>query len=205
MVMRNLNLWVIFVRKRISLYKYMIKIGFNNLNEQMPWSQVRYVSKIIVHPEWDQVNVRNDIALIKLNAQVNYTDQVGPVCIPPSSYSIAERKQSWATGFGKTVEGERHSDYLMQVELPIISEKECQKENGAGIDYELQLCSGKPKAGYDTCQGDSGGPLVAQDLDNNDRWYQIGVTSWGMGCSGAGVYTRVSSYTKWIEKTVFFK
>ncbi len=49
-------------------------------------------------------------------------------------------------------------------------------------------------------QGDSGGPHV---MANGQRWEQIGVVSWGIGCGKEefpGVYTRVTSFLDWIEK-----
>ena len=54
-------------------------------------------------------------------------------------------------------------------------------------------------------QGDSGGPLMV--LNNNEECMYdiIGVTSFGEGCgfSKPAVYTKVSSYIKWIEKIVW--
>jgi secreted trypsin-like serine protease len=51
----------------------------------------------------------------------------------------------------------------------------------------------------DTCQGDSGGPLM---IFSNQRWYLIGITSYGQGCAlpnNTGVYTRVSAFEKEIN------
>ena len=54
--------------------------------------------------------------------------------------------------------------------------------------------------------GDSGGPL---QVFYNNTWYQVGITSYGADSTDGikyqnqypGVYTRVSSYCSWIDKT----
>lgn len=52
--------------------------------------------------------------------------------------------------------------------------------------------------GLDTCQNDSGGPLSVQSKSRLDRLEQVGIVSWGYGCGGIGIYTRVSTYFQWI-------
>lgn len=48
-------------------------------------------------------------------------------------------------------------------------------------------------------QGDSGGPLLMQRQDG--KWTVAGIVSWGISCGEIGipgVYTKVTSYLKWI-------
>lgn len=55
-------------------------------------------------------------------------------------------------------------------------------------------------------QGDSGGPLMwPRGVDQEDRYYIIGVVSYGFKCAEAGypgVYTRVTHFLDWIQSTV---
>ena len=48
--------------------------------------------------------------------------------------------------------------------------------------------------------------IIESDVNGQDRWYQVGIVSFGQGDCGTtaapGVYTRVSSYIKWIVKHI---
>lgn len=67
------------------------------------------------------------------------------------------------------------------------------------FDLATSICAGAAD-GADSCRGDSGGPLKTAGR----RQALVGVVSWGPDCGGGteapGVYTRVSSYAKWIKK-----
>ncbi len=69
---------------------------------------------------------------------------------------------------------------------------------------DTEICATGPPGGKDSCFGDSGGPLVVA-ADGTPRGYvQVGVVSWGPQCGNPlypGVYTRVSSFADWINKT----
>uniref|UniRef100_A0A672I742 trypsin n=1 Tax=Salarias fasciatus TaxID=181472 RepID=A0A672I742_SALFA len=92
---------------------------------------------------------------------------------------------------------------LMEVNVDIIDTRVCNSRDVYfGAVTRHMLCAGTLQGGKDSCQGDSGGPLVCQ---GEDRWYLVGITSWGSGCGRRdkpGVYTKVSSVLPWIYSTM---
>lgn len=76
------------------------------------------------------------------------------------------------------------SDVLRSVDVPVVSNAECNKDYFAVTEknpiLDEQVCAGVHKGGLDSCQGDSGGPLVAMI---NNQPFLFGVVSWGIGAS----------------------
>lgn len=69
---------------------------------------------------------------------------------------------------------------------------------------ESQYCAYDPRGTKDSCQGDSGGPL--QIFPHGSKVAKIvGVVSFGISCGSTfpGIYTRVASYSNWIESIVW--
>uniref|UniRef100_A0A8C2IWB6 trypsin n=1 Tax=Cyprinus carpio TaxID=7962 RepID=A0A8C2IWB6_CYPCA len=97
---------------------------------------------------------------------------------------------------------------LRTVKLPIVSTSRCNSSNSfSGNITTNMICAGSSTGGKDACkdvgilmfQGDSGGPLVC-----DGRVY--GLVSWGNGCGDPrfpGVYTAVSRFRRWIDKTIY--
>jgi secreted trypsin-like serine protease len=94
--------------------------------------------------------------------------------------------------------------------LNSITDSECEKTYNAQTQRRMklglldtQMCAGHPS--MDTCQGDSGGPLQIE-LHYKSKFipFVVGITSFGhiCGIGNPGIYTRVSSYIQWIERTV---
>nr|XP_015204206.1 PREDICTED: coagulation factor XI-like [Lepisosteus oculatus] len=160
------------------------------------------VEKILMHSEYDQGDQENDIALLKLDRPITYDDSKWPICLP----NKAKEKEFWGqkcwiSGWGKLASGKSPS-FLQQAELPLITTEACRSFYSNSSIADTMLCAGLEEGGVDTCQGDSGGPLMCE---SQDKWYLMGVTSWGDGCGVAGkpgVYTRVEKYRDWIKGTI---
>ncbi|XP_019638141.1 PREDICTED: plasma kallikrein-like [Branchiostoma belcheri] len=168
-----------------------------------------YPSQIILHEEYDNAEVDNDIALVKIPAvDVDNNDYINTAClevpdVANSSTQFTSKSTCFTQGWGVT-ENQTQADILQEARVPLI--ENCVEETSYRESHitENMLCAGYVDGGVDSCQGDSGGPLVCQD-ETSGRWQLVGITSWGFGCARdgyPGVYARVSRYIDWIKNTI---
>lgn len=164
------------------------------------------VNAVIVHPQYDPGELRNDIALLFLDRGVMNERgiQAEPIVMDDGS-ATQPGELLRAIGWGNaTSEGRYEEDELQEVDLPVIPNNVCR---GGGDDYatiqDTQICAGDfTVGGRDTCYGDSGGPLF-RTLGGVPRI--SGIVSWGEGCAEPGkpgVYTRVASFRDWVDATM---
>lgn len=215
------SLWVVTaahcVHSNLNPSFYKITAGLHDMTTHDKFTDERLVSKIVVYPAYSSINYKNDIALIKLNERLIFSNYIMPVCIPDSSFNLTNQ-DGIATGWGSLLSGGALSRYLMEVELPILNDVRC-KQKYSNVETTNAICAGDYNLNKDTCQGDSGGPLVVEhhehdhdhDHDHDDdhdhdhdhiAYYLVGITSWGYGCGDGGVYTRTSAYLNWISQTI---
>ncbi|XP_061402629.1 serine protease easter-like [Musca vetustissima] len=166
------------------------------------------IEDLIPHPQYNEnsANRLYDIALIRLNRDIEYTNFVSPVCLPMAQEMRTKTFNAMTmdvSGFGATETG-TSSNLKLKATIEAWTDAECrQKYAMRRINLEnSQMCAGGV-AGIDSCTGDSGGPLVVrQRLDNRDVYVQAGIVSFGpRQCATAGwpgVYTRVGAYADWI-------
>ena len=107
------------------------------------------------------------------------------------------------SGWGATAEGGTPTRTLMMVDVAYVGNDVCNApEAYDGIVTEALLCAGYRDGGKDSCTWDSGGPLVEGAFSRRPRL--VGIVSRGEGCARPGkygIYTRVSLFRDWIEKT----
>ncbi|XP_014215660.1 serine protease easter-like isoform X2 [Copidosoma floridanum] len=161
------------------------------------------IESVTSHEKYSTVNYHNDIAIIRVNRDIDFRpDNVKPVCMPIGSSAKISSKKLMVTGWGVT-EQRIASTVLLKIYLPIYSQDECAKtyQRQAAI-WHKQICIGGEQ-GKDSCSGDSGGPLVAPSVYNGTpRYVQYGVVSFGIKLCGTqgfpGVYTRLNFYLDWL-------
>ncbi|KAK7016379.1 hypothetical protein SK128_007618 [Halocaridina rubra] len=164
------------------------------------------ISRIVIHPQFDNATLVNDIALLQLERSARRKANIDAVCMPKKTdFFEGSTTRCYVTGWGRKDEASEHSVVLKEINVPLWSNPTCQNalRDQFGPAYSLPstaLCAGAE--GRDACDGDGGGPLVCE---KDGHWYQVGVVSFGIGCGRRnipGVYTRVGAFEDWIVETI---
>ncbi|XP_034047180.1 trypsin-1-like [Thalassophryne amazonica] len=164
----------------------------------------RSVTRIIQHPNFVLATYNNDISLMQLSEDVNFTDYIMPACLAASGSTFTDGTDTYVTGWGRISAAESvPSSRLRQLLLPVVGPRRCKCDYvGVSDINDNMICAGRPQGGMDACKGDSGGPMVIND---GNIWTQGGIVSFGKGCGRPnfpGVYTRVSAYEDWIKSHI---
>ncbi|KAF2887151.1 hypothetical protein ILUMI_19022, partial [Ignelater luminosus] len=167
-------------------------------------TQKRIIShKFIIHEGWSPLFLTADIALIELPEEIEFNEHIQPIALPCHSdlENTLVGEQATVSGWGKDSDkATAVSPVLRQVSSEIISRRWCTIPY-FGMISKNHVCI-RGKGGKGACSGDSGGPLVGKKA--NGQKVQYGVVSFGIafGCElgWPSVFTRVSSYVKWINR-----
>jgi secreted trypsin-like serine protease len=162
------------------------------------------VKSVHVHKSYAQPNSSAaDLALLELSSGINGIQYLKLATQQIMAASGQPGDPASVSGWGALKEGGNSPVRLQKVDVPIVSNKDCNAEKAYnGLITETELCAGYAQGKKDSCQGDSGGPLV---VENKGDYYQAGIVSWGEGCAQPnkyGVYTRVSAFNDWIQNTM---
>ncbi|XP_029954064.1 testisin [Salarias fasciatus] len=187
-----------------SVSEYTLYFGRNTQAGPNPNEVRRAVSQIIVHPNYNNTFLNNDVALMKLDTPVTYTNFIRPACLASNASHFNNATSCWATGWGRTAKDVSlpASSPLQEVQIPVIGNNQCActyvPAEEANITAQM-ICAGQRNKGI--CQGDSGGPLQCKQ---NSTWIQAGIASFGIPCATGfpEVYARVSEFQAWITEQV---
>ncbi|XP_044536666.1 coagulation factor XI [Gracilinanus agilis] len=180
-----------------DLHVYAGIVNQSEIQENTPFFRVQ---KIIIHDKYEMAAYGYDIALLKVEAPINYTVLQQPICLPSKEDGKTIYDDCWVTGWGYTKERGKVQDTLQKASVPLITNEDCQMRYREHKITNWMICAGYKEGGKDACKGDSGGPLSCK---HNGIWQLVGITSWGEGCARpgrAGVYTKVAEYVDWILK-----
>ncbi|EED93807.1 trypsin-like serine protease, partial [Thalassiosira pseudonana CCMP1335] len=187
---------VVLTAAHCSTNKYSVVIGTNSIRSKTGGDRVT-VKDDDLHPNYNWRVTNNDFMLVFLARET--TADVTPVRLNTVGSVPDVNDAVTVMGWGDTIATDNFitlSEYLLDVEVNVVSNKECASiVSYTGLITESMICA---KDYYqDSCQGDSGGPLVVKGSNSDGAGdVLVGVVSWGIGCASPqfpGVYARVSS------------
>lgn len=181
-----------------------VMVGSNNLDD--PEALTIPVAEVIRHPEYDNLSLDNDVALLRLAFPApSYLPLLGLIGEDLMQGHVFPGQMATVSGWGIINNDGAMVPQLQEVDVPIVDTAECR------LAYEAEghpftdnmICAGYPEGGRDTCYGDSGGPLTI-NIDGQD--YSLGIVSWGAGLCAQpgfpGVYTRTASVSSWVVEAM---
>ncbi|XP_078535733.1 complement factor B-like isoform X2 [Lissotriton helveticus] len=206
----------------------IVSVGILSTKEKQPV----IVEKIVQHEMWNSTTKDYDIALLKLQTFIEYSDKVRPVCLPcveevkeillPPDTSweqsclfqeklltvtgIEERERSlsgFVAGWGYFIKSVP-SISLKHTKVDIQPRFRCYTRHNIRLTENMFCARGSQS---DACKGDSGGPLV---MKMRNRWIQVGIVSFGRyeECGSEdfmGFYTSVPRLMSWIKSKTGIK
>ncbi|XP_077905178.1 duodenase-1 [Ictidomys tridecemlineatus] len=169
-------------------------LGAHDMDEQEATQQVIPIRRVIPHPNFKNEPL-NDIMLLQLEKKANLNAEVSLLKLPSRNSQVTPGMVCTVAGWGRL--GQNISTTkLHEVQLEIQNDEECHSHFKSIYESTTQICVGNPKEKKNCFQGDSGSPLVCENVAQ-------GIVSFGEDeGTPPSVYTRISSFLRWIRKTM---
>lgn len=191
------------LRENLFLLPYSVILGAHQLSNSTDRISI---DSFKFHSDYNIDTFENNIALIKLNQRVqSFTDHILPACLD-QSIRLSTTSNPLLTASWYTIDNATGlisvTDELQQTMLT--SMNRCSRVYQK-YDSQKQLCVGQEDSEGDSCQVYRGNGLFEKQKFDVDRWILIGIANYGCQHTAQGypsVYTRVSAYRDWIQKTI---
>ncbi|XP_059936057.1 coagulation factor X isoform X2 [Mesoplodon densirostris] len=184
--------------------RFTVRVGDRNTETEEGNEMAHEVEVTVKHSRFVKETYDFDIAVLRLKTPIKFRRNVAPACLPEKDWAEATlltQKTGVVSGFGRTHERGRLSSTLKILEVPYVDRNTCKLSSSFTITANM-FCAGYDAQPEDACQGDSGGPHVTRF---RDTYFITGIVSWGEGCARKGkygVYTKVTNFLKWIDKSM---
>ncbi len=115
------------------------------------------ISKMILHEKFDRKTIENDIAILKLDKEIIYSDKILPICLPDlNSRGDYLNRDALIAGWGSN---SNNSANLQQTIITLIanSNEKCKAYLNTN-KKDLMYCALNSENHANACTGDSGRP-----------------------------------------------
>nr|XP_004663558.1 inactive serine protease 54 [Jaculus jaculus] len=173
----------------------IVVVGIANMDPRKIVHTEYPVSTIILHEDFDNYSMRNNIALLQTDSAISFDNLVQPICFLGTKLDTPPvLKNCWVSGWNPT---SATGNYMTMSILRRISVKDVElcplrklRKTGCGSHTEQETDS--------VCLGEPGSPVMCQ-LQQLDLWVLRGIVTYGGDiCPGLFLYTKVEDFSDWI-------
>ncbi|XP_043654598.1 CLIP domain-containing serine protease B9 [Drosophila teissieri] len=194
--------------RNLPASRLAVSLGRNTLAIHSD-GEFRGVSQLIIHENFQiKQFTEADLALVRLDEPVRYTDYIVPICLWSTSnrMDLPQGHKSYVAGWGPDETGTGHTEVSKITDLNIVIESNCVQELPHVLVQPSALCAKKTGAG--PCASDGGGPLM---LREQEVWVLRGVISGGVinekentcELSKPSVFTDVAKHIEWVRRNMW--
>ena len=150
------------------------------------------IEELIPNPDYVRFSPDSDIGLIRLSANVEFTDYVRPICLALNSLVLTGQHQFVTSGWGRIGVGQKQTEVKKKIIAESVPLERCREKYWKVSDKNLCVVHNESRI----CSGDNGGPLM---VSIKNQWHQIGILSIG-DCRSRfpSGYVKVADYIDWI-------
>ncbi|XP_055531960.1 polyserase-2-like [Wyeomyia smithii] len=198
-------------RSPLSADNFLVKLGLHNRSYPTENTVIYEVVEVIRHDAFSSNNLQNDIALLRTEEDITYSDYIQPVCLWPvekSDLNSVLNTPGAVVGWGLG-DAYKPEEILQEAELSVVDYATCLKSKPEHFSKLLSkeksnYCAGNQNM-TNVCDGDSGGGMYFI-IDN--AWYIRGLVSAGVRSERKGrcdprqfvTFSDIPYYLKWLTK-----
>ncbi|KAM8784437.1 LOW QUALITY PROTEIN: coagulation factor XI-like [Rhynchonycteris naso] len=147
------NQWILKAAHGFNESSKILRVYGSTLNQSKIKEDTPFfgVQEIIIHDEYKMAESGYDIALLKLQTTINYTDFQRPICLP----SKGDRNVTYTDCvFGGVYQKlrEKIQNTLQRAKIPLVTDAECQAQYGRHKVTNKLICASDTDEGQDACQ-----------------------------------------------------
>merc|ERR1712212_944595 len=100
------------------------------------------VSQVIVHENYDDWTISNDICILALSDSADLSSQyIDTISLPASGEEYSAGSMCTVTGWGTTTEGGSLARTLQKVDVPVVSDDDCRGSYGQEDILDSMICA----------------------------------------------------------------
>ncbi|CAF1295217.1 unnamed protein product [Adineta steineri] len=169
---------------------------------------IRQVDQIYIHPNYSTYSDQyiNDIAILRLTKSlyVDNNNYISRTCKSSIYNQWMDMNNYPPDGTRLVISGWDIIHISSSSKSKLLQQAEIYAYNSnhsncfiSGNQNQMQFCVGRNENNNDICYGNDPGSPIFEWIDG--RWIQVGLASHCRSAGGSGIFTKLSSYSNWID------